>query len=280
MHLVMILVVLAIALGIRTNFTSSKTNWQERWQAALFRFLFPILLLLTTAIALVFMGSQGTMMGLRSGWLSYGIGLGFWVYSIGVFATLCWQGFQTVFQISTLPQQQLDRQNIRLWQSDRIFAAQIGFWHPQLVVSSGLIQQFDRLHLEAVLKHEQAHLIYRDTFWFFCLGCLKQIAWWLPQTATLWQELLLLREVRADRWAAKSINSLVLAESLLWSVSSMSGFSPPISAALGQYGDRLEERIEALLAEPISDDELELPKFRWAWLTLAGLPLISILLHS
>jgi Zn-dependent protease with chaperone function len=291
MHLVMILSILAIALGIRSNINPPKANWRERWQFALLRFLFPPLLLLTTAIALVLMGSQGTMMGLPSGWFSYGIGLGFCVYSIGVFVNIFWQSFQTIAQISALPWHQLGSQigsqTIRLWNTEQIFAAQIGFWAPQLVVSSGLIQKFDQQHLEAVLKHEEAHLIYRDTFWFFCFGYFRQITFWLPQTEILWQELLLLREIRADRWASKSISSLVLAESLLWSVSSISGFSPAIStsmisATLGQFADRLEERIENLLAEPTVEDldGIELSKFSLALLALTCFPFASIFLHS
>lgn len=277
MHLLMILMAIATAYGVRWHEALPKLTWQERWQTALFRFLFPTLLLLSTAIALVCMGSQGVMMGLKSGWLSYGIGLGFCGYSVCILITSFWQGWQTVNQISALPQTKLADQTLRIWESQNIFAAQIGFWQPQLVVSSGLIQKFDHLHLEAVIKHEQAHLLYRDTFWFFCLGCCRQITSWLPYTTSIWQELLLLREIRADQWAAKSIDPLILAESLLWTVGNM-GFSPNVSAALGQFSDRLEERIETLLTE--TREELKTPIHSWSWLGLTCLPFISIFLHS
>jgi Zn-dependent protease with chaperone function len=51
------------------------------------------------------------------------------------------------------------------------------------------------------LAHEQAHAHYRDTFWFFWLNVLTS---WLPHTEALWQEILFLREIRADEKAKES----------------------------------------------------------------------------
>ncbi|AFY75353.1 Zn-dependent protease with chaperone function [Synechococcus sp. PCC 7502] len=283
MHLLMILVAIAIACGIRNSFINTKSTWYERWHTALTRFLFPPLLLLSTAIALVCMGSQGKMMGLPVGELSYVTGLLVCLYSLGLGIILWWQGWQTIAQISHLPQQEHGQdfnQKFKIWESDSIFAAQIGFWQPQLVVSSGMIQQFDPIHLEAVIKHEQAHLVYRDTFWFFILGYFRQLTPWLPQTEILWQELLLLRELRADRWAVQSVEPLVLAESLLWAVGGMSVFAPTVAATLSQFSDRLEERIETLLTETGEDYPLVSSKFNWGWIILAASPFILICFHS
>ena len=52
-------------------------------------------------------------------------------------------------------------------------------------------------------------------FGFFWWGWLRRLTEWLPHSKELWQELLLLRELRADQWAAQQVDPLVLAESLL-----------------------------------------------------------------
>jgi Zn-dependent protease with chaperone function len=90
------------------------------------------------------------------------------------------------------------------------FSALIGFWQPELIVSQGLLNTLDQDHLEAVFKHEQGHYYYRDTFWFFWLGWVRSISAWLPNTEALWQELLLLREMRADRWAGSTSRSATI----------------------------------------------------------------------
>jgi Zn-dependent protease with chaperone function len=51
-----------------------------------------------------------------------------------------------------------------------LFSAIIGFWHPEFVVSTGLLKTLDQVHIEAVIAHEKAHYYYRDTFGFFWAG--------------------------------------------------------------------------------------------------------------
>jgi hypothetical protein len=77
----------------------------------------------------------------------------------------------------------------------------------------------------------------------------------VTNTEALWQELLILRELRADRWAARQVDPLLLAESLLMVASAPSSIPfESFCAAFSQVAqrNRLEERIEALLAEPES----------------------------
>lgn len=88
-------------------------------------------------------------------------------------------------------------------------------------------------------------------------GCAPTL---LGYRTPLWQELLLLRELRADRWAAQQVDPLLLAESLLVVVSTM-----PV-------------QIEALLAEPELMREPSL--WSWTWLLLAFLPLAAVPFHS
>jgi Zn-dependent protease with chaperone function len=278
MHLSLIVIALGSAALIRWGWFKPQRTWAERWQAALIAFLLPPLLLLLTSVAVLCMGTQGQMLGLQVGWLGYSLALGFVGFAGASLLWLAWQGWRSLQRIQTYPTLTLGNKTGYLLNSPTLFAAQIGFWQSKLLVSQGLLQALSPDQLEAVLTHEQAHHFYRDTFWFFGLGWLRHLTVWLPQTEALWQELLLLRELRADQWAAQRVEPLLLAESLLLVV----------KAPLGQvqYGvgfgttpptNRLEERIGALL-EPVNLGKSKI--YRWVWLCLALLPLLTLTFHT
>jgi len=280
MHLVMILFALLLVWFLRWRWSYPVGNWQERWQTALWSFLFGPLLLIMTAIALLCMGANGQMGGLQTGWFSYSLALSFLGYAVVLCLKLAIEGWRSVRQTRTYPQIELDG-TVRFLDANVLFSAQVGFWEPELVVSRGLLEMLDRDHLDAVIAHEQGHYYYRDTFWFFWLGWMRSLTSFLPNTESLWQELLLLRELRADRWAAQKVDSLVLAESLLWV-----GSRPPIQsenfcAAFSSVAppNRLTERIEALLSqEPLPRCPNNM--WSWKWLVLAFLPLVSLPFHT
>lgn len=278
MHLLMILATLLVAWFVRSSQVNYQDGWNERWRRVLFLFLFPPLLILMTALALLCMGSQGKMVGLQTGWFSYSLAL----VSLAFFAVLCvcraWQGWQSVKSTRQYPLINFGGKQVRLLDTEELFAGQIGFWRPELVISQGLIQSLSEKHLETVLAHEQGHYHYRDTFWFFWLGWLRCCTAWLPNTYPLWQELLTLRELRADAYAALEVDPLLLAESLLFVVSN-STVSPEICCAALDAGgtDRLEQRIEALLAAP--QPEVEVNQF-WNIFILVFLPLLTVIFHT
>lgn len=284
-HSVMLLGALSLAWGLRYGWETNNSDlpWQLRWQQALLCFVLPPLLVITTAIAVLCMGIEGQMIGLEAGRMSYAIALIFLIYSIFRSGQLAWIGWQSLQRLQKLVVnvEISDRsESMQLLDIPMLFAAQIGFWRSQLFVSQSLLNNLDAQHLEAVLLHERAHAHYRDTFWFFWLGCLRQIMPWLPNTQSLWEELLLLRELRADRWAAQQLDGLLLAESLLAMVSSNMLPSETFAAAFGSTNtsDRLEERINFLLAAPEP-----LPQFSWRslmWVGFALLPLALLPLHS
>lgn len=279
MHLIMILTAVAIAWCLRLHWSNPQGTWRQRFEQALFLFLFPPILLLMTAIAVLCMGPQGQMVGIRAGWFSYV----FVLICLAIAAILCvnqgclgWKSLNNVRKLSTL---ELDNQSIRVLDTEVLFAAQIGFWKPELVVSQRLLQTLSPAHLETVLTHEQGHYYYRDTFWFFWLGCIRECTAWLPNTEALWQELLILREMRADSWAASKVDALTLAESLLMVVGNHAStdiFCAAIDSAL--TGERLEQRIDALLtpSQPILQ-----PAWKsWLWFLFAIAPLITVLFHT
>lgn len=287
MHFIMILIALTIAWCLRASWREPQGSWSLRWRRSLFLFLFPPLLIFMTAIALLFMSPQGKMGGMYTGSISYLLALIYLAFVAISCIKLAFQGWQSVESARNCPLVDVGDRRARLLQTGALFAGQIGFWQPELVISQGLVQTLSPTHMESVLAHEQGHYHYRDTFWFFWLGWVRFCTAWLPNTESLWEELLVLRELRADGYAALRVDPLVLAESLLLVVSTSPVLSEICCAALGSsnggdaYGGRclrLEQRVEALLAPPEPTPEAQLQS--WHGFLLAFLPLVTVMFHS
>lgn len=287
MHLSLMLLAITTAWIVRQTWQPSHGSWTERWQKSLGYFLFAPLLVLLTAVAVVGMGTQGQMVGFSVGQMGYWLAIGILAGAGAQLLRCGWQGWRSLRQIQQYswfePNASVgpDQTPVsgRLIETSALFAAQVGFWQSQLVVSRGLVEQLAVDQLQAVLTHEQAHAYYRDTFWFFWLGWLRCLTTWLPHSESLWQELLLLRELRADQWAAQQVDPLLVAESLLTVVrSSLTQPSDPLVALSANFHlSRLEERIDALLstAEPAP----AINPWRWSWLWFCWVPLLTVLLH-
>jgi Zn-dependent protease with chaperone function len=279
-HSIVILIVLAIVWQLRQSCIVEFPLGCDRTRQYLFLFLFPPLLLLTTAVAIVLMGFHGTMLGIRASWMGYTIAVGFLVVAGCLLLQLIYQGDRCIQRLKQYPQQKICSQTARIIELDFPYSAQIGFWHSQLVISRGLLTALDREHLEAVLAHELAHAYYHDTFWFFWLGWLRHLTCWLPNTELLWQELLLLRELRADHHAASTFDPLLLAESLLTIARAPLQPSSILSASFNdpQLGDRLTARIDCLLTE---SESISLTSWQnWSWIFWLIVPLITIFFHN
>lgn len=276
-HLLLLVGILGLAYGIRLQWEplekQLEKEWVERWVSSLSSFLLPPLLILTMTVSIVCMGTQGSMAGWWAGKVSYGVAFGFLSWCLWMGGWVFWQNWRLIQRVQTYPKSSPGR----LLESSVPFAAQIGFWDPELVISSGLINQLSPAHLNAVLAHEEAHRHFRDTFWFFWLGWIRQATQWIPNTDPLWQELLLLRELRADHWAAQRVDPLLLAESLLLVVSqwpeSMENYGVSLSPK------RLEIRIEALLKSD-SSYLMTTKVSLWIRLVPALLPLTVIPFHG
>jgi Zn-dependent protease with chaperone function len=174
----------------------------------------------------------------------------------------------------------------RLLKTPYCFAGHVGLWPSELVISEGLIERLTAEQLQGVLAHEQAHHYYQDTLWFWVLGWLRRLTRWLPRTESLWQDLLLLRELRADHWAATQVDPLTLAEALLVVV--RSPFIPPAAQVIPLHDQptRVETRINALLAAELPSEERLgqlLCEQQNRWLICGGMvmlvPLLLMALH-
>lgn len=274
MHLVILLAVVAIAWRNR-----QVPRDQQSWDQCLTRFLFAPLLLLSSAIALVTMGTEGAMLGRPIGlWsvASYAIACAYLCYAVAVLLYRTYTACRGLWSVQTLPQVDWQGEPAHVLAVDQPIAARVGLWNAKLVVSQGLLKSVGEPHLSAIRHHELAHLYFQDTFWFFWLGWLRQITQWLPQSDVLWQELLLLRELRADSWASRRTDPLVLAEALYLVASSSSQWQSEFTASVSDRLDRLEMRIHRLL-EPIADNPS--PSVLWRC-ALAILPLFTICWHS
>ncbi len=288
MHLIVSFAIFALAWGLRYSWVSTdRLTWIERWNLTLSKFLLPPLLLFTTSVSIIWMGPHGRMVWVGNDWLSYNIAIGCLVFAAFYLLKLTLAGWQILQQVRTYPEIKLDGKKVRLLDLPTSYIAQIGFWQPELVITQGLLDNLDIEHLGAVLAHEQAHFRYRDTFCFFCLGWIRQITIWLPQTEVMWQELLVLRELRADRWASKQTDPLLVAEALLLVVQNTSIFTEDFCTAFSQVApvDRLTQRINALLAvyEPKNMQAQKIERsidiWLWIYLLVGLLPLLTIPLH-
>ena len=282
MHASLMMGAIAAAILLRLLLTQRCLK-NSHWLAVLSLLVIPPLLLITTALAIVIMGPHGHMVTPLEGWLSYGTAWLFLTICAGLLVYLSWQARLSINHIRQYPQQLVQDIPSRILDADTVFSAQIGLWSSEMVMSQGLLDTLDSEHLAAVVAHEQAHDHYRDTFWFFWLGWLRQLSCWLPFTNVLWQELLLLREIRADDWATQSVDRLTLAEALVQVIAAPLSPVTVANFSCAAPSSRLSRRIDALLSE---HDDYGFT-LRWSLITysccagiaLGLVPLLSIPFH-
>ncbi len=255
-------------------------RWQGKgvlgWQGVLGYFLFPPVLLWSTAVATLGMCPDHLTLLHGDDYLMHGLALGLLGLTVGCGMSLVRQGRHLNQLLRDYPQIMVRGRAALLMPEPSLFIAQVGFWKTQLVVSQGLLNALSPGQLEAALCHEEAHAYYRDTFWFFWLGWVQRATAWLPQSRLLWQELLALRELRADRWSCERTDPLLLAEALLLVVAHPTAHTQVWSAGMADTDYRLGERVQALL-QPLPTKPTT--NWLWVWLLLALLPLLAIPLH-
>jgi len=316
MHVVILFLAVLGAWGTRIycaktieRSRSAARSWTPRWSWAIGAILAPALWLMIAVLAVSAMGAHGTMFGYRVGSIGLWMSGGLILVLVVLLAALLRRSRQIQHELhhhptTTIATPSLNRIIvIRTIVSPVWFAGQVGILAPELTIGRSLLTQLEPEQLEAIIAHECAHAHYHDTSLFFVLGWLRRWTSWLPQTQEIWQELILLRELRADRWAAQFIDPLLLAETLLTVARSAQTSSAPqtsqapIIAGVGFHdftrAESFEARIEALIAQDIErhpqitslqadgdrEDRVPLTIAGWLWAILACSPLLAVPFH-
>jgi Zn-dependent protease with chaperone function len=284
MHVLLFVGWFAIALALRWGWRPQGGTWNHRWNRALAIFCLPALLLLSASVAVLWMGHHGDMMGLPVSPWGCWFGRFFLSASAGVGLASLAKALWFQWQVRRLPRVPLPNGEWgRCLDSHCPFAAQVGGLRSHIIVSRGWLETLTEPEQQAILRHEQAHAHYRDPICFWGLGIIRQLTRWLPATNSLWQELLLLREIRADRRAMEDTDPLLLAELLVKLVRSEGEALDPPPLAVGfcdhESVDRLEQRIEALV-NPVSLPSGDSSGGKLGWIALTLMPFGLVLLHS
>ncbi|MBE9136799.1 M56 family metallopeptidase [Nodosilinea sp. LEGE 07088] len=296
MHSSLILLTLLLAVAWRQQWSglqgrSPHRAWSARWESALSNFCLPPLMVLLVAGAVLSMGHHGTMLGWSVSPVGCWVSLGMLLFGSSVLAYSLGRAIATHLRLRQYPTIALPQgERARCVPIDLPMAAQVGLWRSSLLVSQGWLDQLTPHEQQAMLAHEQAHADYHDPLWFLGLGMLRRFAFWLPNTNALWEELLLLREIRADQQAASTRDPLLLAELLVKLARQMvlampsSALRTDIEPWVG-FGDslllsRLEQRVNALITPDPMPKAHPAPWGRLAWLLAVALPLATTWLHT
>lgn len=291
MHSSLILLTIVSVVAWRWQWSQAdlQASWHTRWEAALSTFCLPPLMVVMAAGAVLSMGHHGTMMGRSVSPVGCWVSLGFLIFLSGVLAYSLGRALAIHQQLRHYPQITLPQGNQARWvPTDVPLAAQVGLWQSSLLVSQGWLDQLTPGEQQATLAHEQAHANYYDPFWFFWLGVVRHFTFWLPNTGALWEELLLLREIRADQQAAHTSDPLLLAELLVKLARQMTlatqstDLGTDIEPCVGFNAlspSRLEQRVNALI-EPSLRAERASAIDHLVWLLTAALPLATTWLHA
>ena len=138
---------------------------------------------------------------------------------------------------------------VRLRYSDQPLALTYGLCHPTLVLSTWMVEQFDRRELEAVLAHELAHIARRDYLVLWLALMCRDAFCYLPTSWIAYRQLQSEKEVACDDLAIGITQSSLGLASALAKVWQEAVVARPGSLAqsLADAGDVIEGRITRLL---------------------------------
>ncbi|NOV02545.1 M56 family metallopeptidase [Paenibacillus planticolens] len=100
----------------------------------------------------------------------------------------------------------LDEHQLRIMSIKTPTAMTIGFWKPQIILSTGLLNMLEPGELQAVIEHEKSHMKHRDPLAVFLLSVISKAFWYIPLFAWLAEKYPIMIELRADKYAIGQMN--------------------------------------------------------------------------
>jgi Zn-dependent protease with chaperone function len=136
---------------------------------------------------------------------------------------------------------------LRLLDSTRPLAFTLGLWHPQVVLSEGIVSALSEEELRAVLFHELGHVRRRDPLRLAVARFLADALWFLPVARSVARDFVDAVEESADDWAVEATRQPVeLAAALV--KAAKGGTAHAILAGTSLAGNlSVEDRVERLL---------------------------------
>lgn len=137
--------------------------------------------------------------------------------------------------------------HLRLLDSAKPLAFTVGLWHPQVVLSQGMISTLSNEELTAVLFHELCHVQGRDPLRLAAVRFLAEALWFLPVARSLARDFADAVETSADTFAAAIIlQPADLASALVKTARASIPQAVPLATPLAGHLT-VEDRVERLL---------------------------------
>lgn len=129
--------------------------------------------------------------------------------------------------------------------SDKLFAFCYGMKNSKICLSQGLVSAASPSELEAVLRHEQYHLLHKDTLVMFGISVMQSVLRFIPLLANLTHNIHVNKEIKADTYAVKALGDKMPLVSIMKKILQQPQGNFAFIPAIGNY-DTLGPRIYAL----------------------------------
>jgi beta-lactamase regulating signal transducer with metallopeptidase domain len=141
------------------------------------------------------------------------------------------------------------RPRMLLYAYDRPLALTVGLWQPRIVLSTWMMDHFDRRELEAVLAHELGHVARRDYLLIWLATVLRDAFCYLPTSWVAYRQLQVEKELACDDLVISATNRPLALASALAKTWQYAVNRPSFGLAQPLVGGSqlLESRIERLL---------------------------------
>lgn len=136
---------------------------------------------------------------------------------------------------------------VQVINSTQPLAFTYGFIHPQILISTGLIDLLRPYELEAVLEHEYYHCQNRDPFKLSVCFSVARVFSFLPISRRLYERYMIEKEIKADTFAIHKVGTKAVASALYKLMTSVPSSSTATVHFQNHSFQDTNTRIEVLL---------------------------------